>query len=109
MISNRLKNRLKFGTSIYSYLGIDTQGKKSGPETQNHGSVPSMTTKGAETAPSNKESTMDETNAAPAIVVSEKKQRKPMTPEQRAKKNEGDRLRRARQKAAREASAQPTT
>ncbi len=105
MISNRLKNRLRFGTSIYAYLGIDTQGKKSGPETQNHASVPPMTTEGAETAPSNKESTMDETITG----YPPKKQRKPMTPEQRAKKTEGDRLRRARQKAAREASAQPTT
>jgi len=68
-----------------------------------------MTTEGAETAPSNKESTMDEVNFSGDGGTTVKKSRKPMTPEQRAKKNEGDRLRRARQKAAREASAQPTT
>lgn len=102
MTSKRFKNRCAYGTSPYSYLGFPIQETNAGPEQTNHAMVQPMTTKGAETAPSKKESTVE------PIIVAPKKPRKEMTPEQRAKKNEGDRLRRARQKAAKEASAQPT-
>lgn len=95
MISKRLNTKLMYGGSPYSYLGFPLQAKKAGAESESRATVQPMTTEGAETAPSKKESAME------PIIVAPTKKRKELTPEQRAKKNEGDRLRRARQKQAR--------
>jgi type IV secretory pathway VirB10-like protein len=92
-ISNRFKARLKMGTYPYAYYPFKWRGEEAKPYSG------LAETKSADTAPDNKEKTMDDTNASTGNPLPGKRVRKPLTPEQRAAKNEKDRLRRAAKKA----------